>query len=75
MFTVLAMIDASGKIIGGPLMAALYSFGMDVRGRSAGVCFLTAAVSHRPSSHVYNDSEQLHRFCSVQDSCYPLVLS
>jgi hypothetical protein len=48
MLTVLAMIDASAKIIGGPLMASLYSFGMDVRGRSAALCFLTAAVSHRP---------------------------
>ena len=48
MFTILAMIDASGKIIGGPLMAALYSLGMDAHGRSAGLCFLTASVSCSP---------------------------
>lgn len=46
MFTMLAMIDAAGKIIGGPLMAALYSFRMDAQGRSAGLCFLLASVSH-----------------------------
>lgn len=44
MFTLLAMIDAAGKIIGGPLMAALYNTGMDSMGRSAGFCFLTASV-------------------------------
>jgi hypothetical protein len=48
MFTILAMIDASAKIIGGPLMAALYSFGMDVGGRSAELCLFTAAVSYCP---------------------------
>jgi hypothetical protein len=63
MFTVLAMIDASGKIIGGPLMAALYSVGMDVQGRSAGLCFLTAAVSHRPRMFtiILNSSTDLVR--------------
>lgn len=44
MFTILAMIDASGKIIGGPLMATLYSLGMDADGRSGGWCFLATSV-------------------------------
>ena len=63
MFTVLAMIDASGKIIGGSLMAAPYSFGTDVRRRSAGLCFLTAAVSHRPRmfAMILNNSRGLVR--------------
>jgi hypothetical protein len=48
MFTILAMIDASAKIIGGPLMAALYSFGMDVGGKSAGLCLFSATASYCP---------------------------
>lgn len=46
MFAILAMVDAAGKIIGGPLMAALYSLGMDVQGRSPGYCFIAASVCH-----------------------------
>ncbi len=45
MFSILAMIDASGKIIGGPAMAALYLLRMDREGKSAGLCFLAAPVS------------------------------
>lgn len=45
MFTILGMIDAIGKIVGGPLMAVLYSLRMDELGKSAGSCFLAASVS------------------------------
>ena len=62
MFTVLAMIDASAKIIGGLLMAALYSFEMDIRGRSGCAFSLLLKLS---SSHIYNDFEEFYRFCLV----------
>jgi hypothetical protein len=48
MFTILAMIDASSKIIGGPLMAAFYSLNIDSRGRSGELCFLASAISLFP---------------------------
>lgn len=46
MFTILAMIDASGKIFGGPWMATFYSLGIDADGRSAGWCVQATSVSH-----------------------------
>ncbi len=45
MFSILAIIDASGKIIGGWAITALYSLRMDREGKSAGSCFLAAPVS------------------------------
>lgn len=66
MFTILAMIDASGKIIGGPLMATLYSLGMDADGRSGGWCFLATSVcnSSRMSKFILRNSIGFVRDCN-----------
>lgn len=44
-FTTVTVLETSGRIIGGPLMAKLFSVGLNKGGWLSGLCYLVSSVS------------------------------
>jgi hypothetical protein len=52
-FTTVTVLETSGKVLGGPLMATLFSIGLRNGGWWSGLCFLVSSVSF-PIPHNLN---------------------
>ena len=58
LFAFLGVIDTLGKLIGGPVMAFLFSI-RDAGGHSIGYCFSLSAVSSPTASSIDNPNDTL----------------